>query len=166
MVAFLTLARIVAMIVGFCWVLLFLFVPETFWDRSPRPKSRGSSKNNSRLSLFRQRVASNAFHISNHFHPHSKPPPVSHQVDGGGDAPLKKTSTVESALRRPSQVHRHPRSLHVGFAPEDHDSSEKTDIQQGLDGHISPPNSHAEPISAAGMSPLIAIAAGKTQELG
>ncbi|KAJ5153211.1 uncharacterized protein N7482_009689 [Penicillium canariense] len=29
---------IVAMIVGACFVLLFLFVPETFWDRTPRPR--------------------------------------------------------------------------------------------------------------------------------
>lgn len=29
---------IVAMIVGVCLVLLFFFVPETFWDRTPRPR--------------------------------------------------------------------------------------------------------------------------------
>lgn len=29
---------IVAMIVGACLVLLFFFVPETFWDRTPRPR--------------------------------------------------------------------------------------------------------------------------------
>src|SRR5690348_3344299 len=34
------LHRIVAMVVGFGFALLFLFVPETFWDRTPRPKSR------------------------------------------------------------------------------------------------------------------------------
>ena len=26
------------MVVGFCFVLIFFFVPETFWDRTPRPK--------------------------------------------------------------------------------------------------------------------------------
>lgn len=31
---------IVAIIVGFATVLLFFFVPETFWDRSPRPRTR------------------------------------------------------------------------------------------------------------------------------
>ncbi|KAI9767343.1 MAG: hypothetical protein M1840_005752 [Geoglossum simile] len=30
--------RIVAIVVAFNFVLLFLFVPETFWDRTPRPK--------------------------------------------------------------------------------------------------------------------------------
>lgn len=32
------LFRIVALIAGFCFVLLFFFVPETFWDRTPRPR--------------------------------------------------------------------------------------------------------------------------------
>ncbi|KAH9832419.1 Major facilitator superfamily sugar transporter [Teratosphaeria destructans] len=31
---------IVAIVVGFCWFLLFFFVPETFWDRTPRPHHR------------------------------------------------------------------------------------------------------------------------------
>ncbi|KAI9841303.1 MAG: hypothetical protein M1837_000789 [Sclerophora amabilis] len=34
---------IVAIVVGFCFVLLFFFVPETFWDRTPRPKLRTTS---------------------------------------------------------------------------------------------------------------------------
>lgn len=29
---------IVSIIVGGCWILLFFFVPETFWDRTPRPR--------------------------------------------------------------------------------------------------------------------------------
>lgn len=32
--------RIVAIIVGFCFFLMFFFVPETFWDRTPQPRSR------------------------------------------------------------------------------------------------------------------------------
>lgn len=35
---------IIALIVAFSAVLLFLFVPETFWDRSPTPKSRAPSR--------------------------------------------------------------------------------------------------------------------------
>ncbi|KKA24829.1 MFS transporter, partial [Rasamsonia emersonii CBS 393.64] len=31
---------VVAMIVGGCLLLLFFFVPETFWDRTPRPRDR------------------------------------------------------------------------------------------------------------------------------
>jgi len=37
--------RIVTIVVGFCSLLLFLFVPETFWDRAPVPrKSRKRSR--------------------------------------------------------------------------------------------------------------------------
>ena len=39
--------RIVAVVVAFGFFTLFLFVPETFWDRTPRPKSRKQSRNRS-----------------------------------------------------------------------------------------------------------------------
>ena len=153
--------RIVAMVVGFCWVLLFLFVPETFWDRTPRPKSRHASKNNSRLSLFRQKMTS---HVSNHLHPQLKRAPASNQVDGSGDAYVEKPPTAHSAaepaLRRPSEVHRN-RGLHVGFAPEDNSLSDKTVVNESLDGHDSPPNGRADPVAAMGMNPEITIAEGK-----
>lgn len=44
---------IVAMIVGFGFCLLFLFVPETFWDRTPRPRQHNAHRVPSRLALFR-----------------------------------------------------------------------------------------------------------------
>ncbi|KAF2738359.1 MFS general substrate transporter [Polyplosphaeria fusca] len=31
---------VVAIVVGFCFFLIFFFVPETFWDRAPRPRGR------------------------------------------------------------------------------------------------------------------------------
>jgi hypothetical protein len=43
--------RVVAMVVAFCGVLLFFFVPETFWDRAPVPRSR---KPKSRPNFFRR----------------------------------------------------------------------------------------------------------------
>ncbi|KAF2757447.1 MFS general substrate transporter [Pseudovirgaria hyperparasitica] len=43
---------ILAMVIGFCFFLLFLFVPETFWDRTPRArKHHRGKKKPSRLSL-------------------------------------------------------------------------------------------------------------------
>ena len=150
------------MVVGFCWVLLFLFVPETFWDRTPRPKSRHTSKNNSGLSVFRQRLAS---HVSHYMHPHPKSLPASHQVDGSSDAPLEKTSTsrstAESVLRRPSQVHRPARSLHVGFASEDHEWNEKSDSRESYNGHASPSNGQVGPIAAIGTTPLETPSSGE-----
>jgi len=42
--------RIVAMVVGFCFVLMFLFVPETFWDRTPRPHTKSKKTTFASLS--------------------------------------------------------------------------------------------------------------------
>lgn len=36
------MCRIVAIVVGACFFLIFFFVPETFWDRTPRPRERHS----------------------------------------------------------------------------------------------------------------------------
>ncbi|MCJ1285411.1 hypothetical protein MMC26_004751 [Xylographa opegraphella] len=35
---------VVAMIVTFCFALIFFFVPETFWDRTPRPHAHSKSR--------------------------------------------------------------------------------------------------------------------------
>ena len=41
----------VAIIIGFATVLLFLFVPETFWDRTPRPHRPRTHRLNSAISV-------------------------------------------------------------------------------------------------------------------
>lgn len=45
------------MIVGLAFVLLFLFVPETFWDRTPHPRSRKPSRRPSFLRRLSSRHA-------------------------------------------------------------------------------------------------------------
>lgn len=40
------------MIVGFCLFLMFFFVPETFWDRTPRPRSKNRFASLSNLISF------------------------------------------------------------------------------------------------------------------
>ncbi|KAK4154870.1 major facilitator superfamily domain-containing protein [Chaetomidium leptoderma] len=42
---------VVAIVVGFCGILLFFFVPETFWDRAPIPRKK---KSKSRPGMFRR----------------------------------------------------------------------------------------------------------------
>ncbi|MCJ1309505.1 hypothetical protein MMC25_003165 [Agyrium rufum] len=44
---------IVALVVGFCFVLIFLFVPETFWDRTPLPHHNKHHLKNALESLSR-----------------------------------------------------------------------------------------------------------------
>ena len=46
---------IVAIVVGFCSLLLFLFVPETFWDRAPVPHRR-RNRTMSNMNIFRSRA--------------------------------------------------------------------------------------------------------------
>ncbi len=99
--------RIVAIVVGFCWILLFLFVPETFWDRTPRPKHRRGSHD--RPSLFGLRKLS-------HIH--------SHPLARAGDAsnndadlrPLPTTAAATTSVIKSDGIPRQSRTLHVGFA--------------------------------------------------
>lgn len=96
--------RIVAIIVGLCFVLMFLLVPETFFDRTPRPS------HHSKL-----RLAS----ISAVFHP-SK---ISSD-DGSHD--LRKLATDNaSRTAQPTIAERRHRSNlhHVAFASSDEKSS-------------------------------------------
>lgn len=92
--------RIVAMIVAFCGVLLFFFVPETFWDRTPtrKPKKRPS---------FLRRLSSRPGGVhtprSGHHTPRSPAP-----VPVTGEAPRSPS---------PGADDRH-KELHVGFASE------------------------------------------------
>jgi hypothetical protein len=137
-------------------VLLFLFVPETFWDHTPRPRTRHSTTNNSCLS-FRQRLASHVAQLSHYMHPRSSCIPPAHRIDRSGEAPIGKTPTSYSALdprlRRPSQAHHPTGSLHVGFADEDHDRNEKVDSHDGHEGHFAPSNGHLNPLATFRMSP-------------
>ncbi len=77
------------MIVGVAGVLLFLFVPETFWDRTPTRKS------SNRPGFFRR--------LSSRYGPHKTPVP----------APRVSSERPHS----PGAENRH-HNLHVGFAPE------------------------------------------------
>jgi len=138
------------MVGGFCWILVFLFVPETFWDRTPRPKSRGASKNTSRLSLgfFRHSRRPSRTHV---------PPKIglATQADGVDDVNQEKTpeSPGNDIVARPSQTHR--RSLHVGFASENSAMNQKTsDEQANGHGQVSNrPGSHSSHSPTAVPSP-------------
>ncbi|KAI5917514.1 major facilitator superfamily domain-containing protein [Camillea tinctor] len=101
---------IVAIIVAFCGCLLFFFVPETFWDRSPIPKSRQHPKRPgllSRLSSARQSVLTPS-HITGAAAATEKSAPDEARVE----------STVDQVeATRPQNQHR-PKKAHVGFAPD------------------------------------------------
>ncbi|PLB52532.1 MFS transporter [Aspergillus steynii IBT 23096] len=116
---------IVAIVVGACLVCIFFFLPETFWDRTPRPRRSGKRPN-----LYRN-VSDLVSHglrgRSTHAHQHNEEP-----------APEKSADTV---------VPKKSKKGHVGFveAPEeDHEievENEKDDAQEGHEQHSATPSS-------------------------
>ncbi|KAJ3477995.1 hypothetical protein NLG97_g8693 [Lecanicillium saksenae] len=115
---------IMAMIVGLAGVLLFLFVPETFWDRTP---TRKSSK---RPNFFRR--------LSSRYGPHKTPLPAPRISSDRPHSPGADTrhhnlhvgfapaTEGEAAVESPSPAHH--KNLHVGF-------SEASNVEKQLDNH-------------------------------
>ncbi|KAJ9294849.1 hypothetical protein DTO271G3_6411 [Paecilomyces variotii] len=79
---------IVAIIVGFFLVLLFLFVPETFWDRRPRPRKRAK-----RPHMYRS-VSDMVTHGFRGRHPREKPVGGADNEDGTAAAPRRERKNV------------------------------------------------------------------------
>ncbi|KAF7548076.1 hypothetical protein G7Z17_g7285 [Cylindrodendrum hubeiense] len=105
---------IVAMVVGFCFVLLFLFVPETFWDRTPHPKTKRPS---SRPSFLRRHSSRYTPGIAS---------PHEHPVETGPVTPASPAS--------PTAARKH-KDVHVGFT-SDVDSKDHTASSSGLPGIV------------------------------
>ncbi|KAJ5889046.1 hypothetical protein N7495_009087 [Penicillium taxi] len=114
---------IVAIIVGFCLVLLFFFVPETFWDRTPRPRRKRPTAH---------RTVSDLVHSGLRGRPHVQIPEVS--VGSSNEAVTPGTP-------------RKSKHAHFGFAVEDTEN-EKQPSQDEADqitadaqspGEIPPP---------------------------
>ncbi|KAM0259220.1 hypothetical protein ACHAQJ_003425 [Trichoderma viride] len=104
---------IVAMLVGLGFVLLFLFVPETFWDRTP---TRRVSKRPS----FRHRFSSR----------HAEP---GHRSAG----PITPRGKSPEPSRSPGAVERH-RNVHVGFTPNMEPHASMDDVQKYSEKAVAP----------------------------
>ncbi|KAH3915484.1 hypothetical protein HBI56_149610 [Parastagonospora nodorum] len=96
---------IVAIVVGLCFFLIFFFVPETFWDRAPRPArrqttSRSSSKHRSHLHLPSRHAKKDA-------------PATALQPPSTATAPADQAQLSPS--EHPAKPHKH---AHVGFADD------------------------------------------------
>jgi hypothetical protein len=103
----LMMSRIVAIVVAFCFFLIFFCVPETFWDRTPHARGRSSKRTRSRSpgKHHRYQLSSRQSHgrRAEHTgpdHDQTEPP-----------TPLSPSSMVE-VPRRPAKAHR------VGFADD------------------------------------------------
>jgi MFS family permease len=91
---------VVAMVVGFCFFLIFFTVPETFWDRAPRPARRhAKSRDHSNLHL-----------PGRHAKKDAEPPQ--------GPVPTLP-------LERPAKTHK---NTHVGFAEDPKPEAEPSHV--------------------------------------
>jgi hypothetical protein len=103
--------RMVAIVVGFCFCLIFFFVPETFWDRAPTPRGRTAARSKSPGSL----------------HHHLHLPSLHKKSDHGFDKVKKEEddfSVPQTPLSPAELPRRPPKSARVGFAVDaDRDAS-------------------------------------------
>lgn len=95
----------VAIIVAGCLVLLFLFVPETFWDRTPRPRARSK-----RPALYRSRSSFRGRR------PEPRPDPAS------------ELDPATEKHREPS-ANRVRKDVHVGFAGDNLDEKDGESVK-------------------------------------
>jgi MFS family permease len=96
---------IVTIIAGFCLTLLFFFVPETFWDRTPRPKVY-AKKNKHHLGS-----------LSHIFH-HKKSAAPSLRDEPGASEPINSGTITEAVTpKKPKAKH------HVGFVDQNEPSA-------------------------------------------
>lgn len=108
------------MIVGLNFVSLFLFVPETFWDRTPEPKSHHPSKRPS----FLRRLSS-----------HHRGQAVSSQMLSDADLEISTSSGHTSKKHK---------DLHVGFVP-----GAESNIHSHTEGLCLPETNVRDPPNAA-----------------
>jgi MFS family permease len=111
---------IVAIVAGFGLVVLFLFVPETFWDRTPRPKSRRPST--------RTRLSSHPLHPS-------KSNPFMKEA--------RETNVIEEVMTpHPKRLHRE--QAHVDFIESVTEPEHEVKLEVGY-GHVPEDEKQAEP---------------------
>lgn len=129
---------ITAIVVGFCFFLIFFFVPETFWDRAPRPAKRHN----------RARSKSPGQHHG-HFHlpnmHHKKAVDASQAQNASVPATPLPTSPLAAPNEVPAKRHK---NTHVGFAEPDPDEmTDHADIADGTGRHASVPPTPRSPMS-------------------
>ncbi|KAF2025016.1 MFS general substrate transporter [Setomelanomma holmii] len=93
--------KITAIVVAFCFFLIFFFVPETFWDRAPRPAKRRARSQSRSPNRHRNHI-----HLSLK---HAKKASEGQSLQPLRDAPTELPSA-------PPVVAKLSRTAHVGFA--------------------------------------------------
>lgn len=132
--------RVVAMVVGLCFVLMFFFVPETFWDRTPRPHAKT-----------RRTGLVNLSKIFSHNHLDEKAE-VSTRCDGSTDLRKLAIGNSVSGTGHATIAERRQQKdgQHVGFVEPSQDHSEwKNEAGKGLEMEPYVSGTHIELSSTA-----------------
>lgn len=95
---------IIAIVVGCSFFLIFFFVPETFWDRTPRARVRNHTRSRSHSPR-----AHKHFHLPARHHKKS-----TDALAGPANASVVATP-LQTPLEHPKKVHK---TAHVGFADD------------------------------------------------
>ena len=126
-------ARIVAMVVGFCLVIMFFFVPETFWDRTPRPHKN------------RKTTLANISRIFSHPHNEEK---ADLSTGGDGSADMRRLAlgnlTSATGSQRPTIAERRQQkhAHHVGFADQSQQPGDEEISKDELALHLGSHDAH------------------------
>lgn len=139
------------MIVAFCFVLVFFFVPETFWDRTPRPSSKGRRTNFASTSNIHQQFSPTKERATwlQQNDQTSVEPPVPDDVNGAAEVGGPAAVTEKES----KSTH------HIGFLfegdinekvhPADEEASIGTDLRQSSDGRSNMPRMLLDTMSSA-----------------
>ncbi|KAK6839557.1 Major facilitator superfamily transporter [Apiospora arundinis] len=100
---------IVALVVGFCGILLYFLVPETFWDRTPIPRDRTHPK---RPGLFSRRSSRHVVPRLSQQESNRTPAAVDHDPEKAVEKMHEPADGTVSPNPRPKTTQ------HVGFAAE------------------------------------------------
>lgn len=102
---------LVAIVVGFCFFLVFFFVPESFWDRTPTRRGRSRSRGQSPGKRHHLHLPSLQRHHKKH-DDHVEDGQVIHSVPMTPSSPL---ASPTSGLEKPKKARK---TGHVGFAAD------------------------------------------------
>ncbi|KAJ4362224.1 hypothetical protein N0V95_001468 [Ascochyta clinopodiicola] len=123
---------IVAIVVGCSFFLIFFFVPETFWDRTPRARDRSHARSRSHSPRRHK-----------HFHLPARHKKSADELAGPAMTSTPATPLAATPLEHPKKAHK---TAHVGFADDlGHESpAPQADVpptpRSPMSIHSSPPN--------------------------
>ena len=117
---------IVAIVVGFCSVLLFLFVPETVWDRTPRP-SKHHGQHPKRPGLFARHSSKLMSQSRPRPHSHAERPEQNEHPTEKPERRLEITSNQEADADANKRGRTQSRRAHFHLNETDHAAVESAE---------------------------------------